>query len=71
MTTRLDSVDGHARRGDARYLFDKYAKRTNIAEGVGLLDKLPRYINNGYLTTSTLLVTLDNTNLYTVLPQEE
>ena len=54
-----------------RSLFDKYAKSTTFADGVDLLDKLQRYIAAGYLTASTLFVTFDIIDLYTMLPQEE
>ncbi|CAF1083665.1 unnamed protein product [Didymodactylos carnosus] len=54
-----------------RPLFDKYAKSTTIVDGVDLLDKLQRYIAAGYLTASTLFVTFDIIDLYTMLPQEE
>jgi hypothetical protein len=52
-------------------LFDKYAKHTTIVDGVDLLDKLQRYIDEGRLTASTLFVTFDITDLYTMLPQDE
>ena len=54
-----------------RPLFDKYAKSTTVVDGVDLLDKLQRYIAAGYLTASTLFVTFDIIDLYTMLPQEE
>lgn len=54
-----------------RPLFDRYARETTIIDGVDLLHRLQTYISKGYLTTSTLFVTFDITNLYTMLPQEE
>ena len=46
-------------------------KSTTVVDGVDLLDKLQRYIAAGYLTASTLFVTFDIIDLYTMLPQEE
>ncbi|CAF2764146.1 unnamed protein product [Rotaria sp. Silwood2] len=54
-----------------RPLFDKHVRETTIVGGVDLLDKLQKYTAKGYLTSSTLLITFDITNLYTMLPQEE
>lgn len=54
-----------------RPLFDRYTRQTTIIDGVDLLHRLHTYISKGYLTTSTLFVTFDITNLYTMLPQEE
>ena len=54
-----------------RPLFDRYARETTIIDGVDLLHRLQAYVAKGYLTASTLFVTLDITNLYTMLPQEE
>ncbi|CAF4779065.1 unnamed protein product, partial [Rotaria sp. Silwood2] len=39
--------------------------------GADLLDQLHKYIDKGYFNSSTLLITFDITNLYTMLPQEE
>ena len=54
-----------------RPLFDRYVRQTTIVDGVDLLDKLGQYARKRYLTPSTLFVTFDITNLYTMLPQEE
>ena len=54
-----------------RPLFDRYCRETTIVDGVDLLDKLQKYIADGYLTPSTLFITFDITDLYTMLPQEE
>lgn len=35
----------------------------NIIDGVGLLDELQRYIQEGYFTASMLIVTIDMTDL--------
>ena len=54
-----------------RPLFDRYVRQTTIVDGVDLLDRLRQYASQSYLTPSTLFVTFDITNLYTMLPQEE
>ncbi|CAF3032008.1 unnamed protein product [Rotaria sp. Silwood2] len=54
-----------------RPLFDRYARHTTIVDGVDLLSRLHKYIQNGYFNSSTLFVAFDITNLYTILPQEE
>jgi hypothetical protein len=54
-----------------RPLFDRYCRATTIVDGVDLLDRLQQYIADGYLTASTLFITFDITDLYTMLPQEE
>lgn len=54
-----------------RPLFDRYARPTTIVDGVDLLDRLQEYIKHGHFTSSTLFVTFDISNLYTMLPQEE
>ncbi|CAF4058846.1 unnamed protein product [Adineta steineri] len=54
-----------------RPLFDRYVRQTTIVDGVDLLTKLQIYIQQGHFTASTLFVTFDITNLYTMLPQEE
>jgi len=54
-----------------RPLFDRYCRATTIVGGVDLLDKLQKYITDGYLTPSTLFITFDITDLYTLLPQDE
>jgi hypothetical protein len=46
-------------------------RQTTIVDGVDLLEKLAKYAAKGVLTPSTLFVTFDITNLYTMLPQEE
>jgi hypothetical protein len=54
-----------------RPLFDRYARTTTIVDGVDLLDQLKKNIAKGFFNRSTLFVTFDITNLYTMLPQEE
>ncbi|CAF1676355.1 unnamed protein product, partial [Adineta ricciae] len=54
-----------------RPLFDKYVRQTTIVDGVDLLDKFQKYIQKDYLKSTTLFVTFDINNLYTMLPQEE
>ena len=48
-----------------------YAQSTTIIDGVDLLRKLHAYTEKGYLESSTLFITFDITDLYTMLPQEE
>ncbi|CAF1232648.1 unnamed protein product [Didymodactylos carnosus] len=52
-------------------LFDNYAKNTTIIDDVDLLGKLQKYITKGYFKSSTLFITFDITDLYTMLPQQE
>lgn len=55
-----------------RPLFDQYARETTIIDGADLLhNKLQKYIQQNHLKSSTLFVTFDITDLYTMLPQEE
>ena len=54
-----------------RPLFDEYVQRTTIIDGIFLLRRLQKYISLGLLKPTTLLCTLDITDLYTMLPQEE
>ena len=54
-----------------RPLFDRFARQTTIVDGADHLDRLQKYIQKGYFNSSTLFVTFDITNLYTMLPQEE
>jgi hypothetical protein len=54
-----------------RPLFDRYARTTTIIDGTDLLHRLQLYSQQGYLKPSTLFVTFDITDLYTMLPQEE
>lgn len=54
-----------------RPLFDHYVRRTTIVDGTDLLDKLQLYERQSYLKSTTLFITFDITNLYTMLPQED
>ncbi|CAM4916398.1 unnamed protein product [Rotaria socialis] len=54
-----------------RPLFDRYVRSTTIVDGVDLLHQIDQYIQKGYFNSSTLFITFDITNLYTMLPQEE
>jgi hypothetical protein len=47
-----------------------YVHKTTIIDGTDLLKKLQKYIDQGHLTSSTLFITFDITDLYTMLPQE-
>jgi hypothetical protein len=48
-----------------------YADTTIIIDGVHLLRKLNAYCQKGHFTASTLFITFDITDLYTMLPQQE
>ncbi|CAF5100072.1 unnamed protein product, partial [Rotaria magnacalcarata] len=54
-----------------RPIFDKHARSTIIIDGVDLIHRLEAYTTNGYLKLKKYLCTFDNTDLYTMLPQEE
>ncbi|CAF4192638.1 unnamed protein product [Rotaria sp. Silwood2] len=54
-----------------RPLFDRYVRSTTLVDGVDLLNQLDQYIKKGHFKSSTLFITFDITNLYTMLPQEE
>ncbi|CAF3860731.1 unnamed protein product [Rotaria sp. Silwood1] len=54
-----------------RPLFDRFARSTTIVDGVDLLLQVQKYIADGYFNSSTLFITFDISNLYTMLPQEE
>ncbi|CAF4801074.1 unnamed protein product [Rotaria sp. Silwood1] len=54
-----------------RPLFDRFVRQTTFVDGADLLDQLQKYIQKGYFNSSTLFITFDITNLYTMLPQEE
>jgi hypothetical protein len=48
-----------------------FASTTTIIDGVDLLRKLQVYNQKGYFKSSTLFITFDITDLYTMLPQEK
>ncbi|CAF2819348.1 unnamed protein product [Rotaria sp. Silwood2] len=54
-----------------RPLFDRFVRQTTIVDGADLLDRFQHYTEKGYLKSSTLFITFDINNLYTMLPQEE
>ncbi|CAF4459001.1 unnamed protein product, partial [Rotaria sp. Silwood2] len=54
-----------------RPLFDRFVRQTTFVDGADLLDQLQKYIQKGYFNSSTLFITFDIANLYTMLPQEE
>ncbi|CAF1504616.1 unnamed protein product [Rotaria sp. Silwood1] len=54
-----------------RPLFDRFIRQTTFVDGADLLNRLQHYIQKGFLTSSTLFITFDINNLYTMLPQEE
>ena len=54
-----------------RPLFDRNVRHTTIVDGDDLLRTLHKYIQQGHFNSSTLFITFDITNLYTMLPQEQ
>ena len=54
-----------------RPLFDYYVTKTRLINGLDLINRLNKYVNDGYLQPTTLFCTFDITDLYTMLPQEE
>jgi len=54
-----------------RPLFNLFAREKTIIDGADLLDQLQRYNKKGHFNPSTLFVTFDIANLYTMLPQKE
>ncbi|CAF4159579.1 unnamed protein product, partial [Rotaria sp. Silwood2] len=54
-----------------RPLFDRFVRQTTIVDGGDLLDQLQKYIHKGFFKSTTLFITFDISNLYTMLPQEE
>jgi hypothetical protein len=50
---------------------DRFVRQTTIIDGADLLHQLQSYIEKGYFNSSTLFITCDINNLYTMLPQEE
>jgi hypothetical protein len=52
-------------------LFDKHVRSTTIIDGVDLIIRLEKYVNECRLKRSTLFCTFDIKDLYTMLPQEE
>ncbi|CAF1434058.1 unnamed protein product [Rotaria sordida] len=54
-----------------RPLFDQFVRQTTFVDGADLLDRLQKHIQKGYFNASTLFITFDITNVYTMLPQEE
>ena len=54
-----------------RPLFDEYVQQKTVIDGIFLFRRLQKYISLGLLKPTTLLCTLDITDLYTMLPQEE
>lgn len=54
-----------------RPLFYKYCRHTTFVDGADVVDRLEKYAQGGHLKSSTLFITFDITNLYTMLPQEE
>ncbi|CAF4647001.1 unnamed protein product, partial [Rotaria sp. Silwood2] len=54
-----------------RPVFDRFVRPTTLVDGADLLERLQQYIHKGYFNSSTLFITFDIANLYTMLPQEE
>ena len=54
-----------------RPLFDYYVANTRLINGLDLINRLDKYVKDGYLQPTTIFCTFDITDLYTMLPQEE
>jgi hypothetical protein len=52
-------------------LFDKYVCSTTIIDGVDLIRRLETYVENDYFKPTAHLCTINITDLYTVLLQQE
>ncbi|CAF4717460.1 unnamed protein product, partial [Rotaria socialis] len=66
-TTRISKFLGKL----LRLIFDKHARSATIIDGVDLIHRLEAYTTNGHLIPKTYLCTVNITDLYTMLPQEE
>lgn len=51
-------------------IYNNVTKSTTFFNSIDLLRKLDIYIKHGYLTSSTLFVTFDVTDLYTMIPRD-
>ena len=54
-----------------RPIFNDKVKETTIIDGASLIERLRKYAKDGHLKPTTLFVTFDINNLYTMLPQTE
>jgi hypothetical protein len=52
-----------------RPIFDRVAKPTTFVNGIDLVRQLKKYRDSGYLLSSTQFITLDVTDLYTMIPR--
>lgn len=53
-----------------RPIFDRVAEQTTFINGIDLIRKLEAYRNHGRLLSSTLFITFDVTDLYTMIPRD-
>ena len=51
-------------------LFDQVARRTTFTNGIDLVRALEKYRDNGFLLPTTLFITFDVTDLYTMIPRQ-
>jgi hypothetical protein len=52
-----------------RPIFDRAAKQTTFVNGIDLVRQLKQYTNSGRLSSTTVFVTFDVTDLYTMIPR--
>jgi hypothetical protein len=53
-----------------RPIFDRVANETTFINGINVVRQLESYRNSGRLLPTTLFVTFDVTNLYTMIPRD-
>ncbi|CAF2741041.1 unnamed protein product [Rotaria sp. Silwood2] len=51
-------------------LFLRVARQTTFINGIDLVRALEKYVTNGYLKSTTLFITFDVENLYTMIPRQ-
>ena len=51
-------------------LFDQVARTTTFINGIDLVRALEKYRDNGFLLPTTLFITFDVTDLYTMIPRQ-
>jgi hypothetical protein len=53
-----------------RPIFDRSTKQTTFINGIDLIRQLETYRDRGHLRSSTLFITFDVTDLYTMIPRD-
>lgn len=51
-------------------MFDQIAKETTFINGIDVVRQMENYRDNGRLLPTTLFITFDVTNLYTMIPRD-